>query len=125
MTSWVFWGLGIAGYIGLDIPYLTDDKAFLFFQGNEREGGWGFNYAMVIALGMTVASFVVSKVLGRRDEEEREDQSLNIGGVVVEDAPPPSATWTCECGRSNPSDNFNCATCGVEQPPLSSGRWET
>ena len=56
LTSWVFWGLGIAGYAGVSIPYLTDDGAFLFIQGNEREGGWGFNYSMVVALGMTVAA---------------------------------------------------------------------
>ena len=69
LASWAFWGLGIAGYIGLDIPYLTDEDAFLFLQGNAYEGGWGFNYAMVIALGMTVASFVVSKVQGGGDDK--------------------------------------------------------
>lgn len=127
LASWAFWGLGIAGYVGVDIPYLTDEDAFLFLQGNEREGGWGFNYAMVIAIGMTIDAFVVSKVLGGEDDDggERESQSLSVSGIVVEDGPPAPATWTCECGRTNPSDNFNCASCGAEQPPLSSGQWET
>lgn len=61
VASWIFWGLGIAGYIGLDLPYLTDDGAFLFLQGNRLEGGWGFNYAMVVALGLTVVGFFIPK----------------------------------------------------------------
>ena len=32
---------------------------------------------------------------------------------MLEESPPPAAMWTCECGRTNPSDNFNCPSCGA------------
>ena len=40
----------------------TDADAFVFLSGNSLEGGWGLNYAMVIALGLTVVSFLLRKV---------------------------------------------------------------
>ena len=58
LVSWGFWAIGIMGYIFLDIPYLTDDDAFLYVSGNEWQGGWGFNYAMVIAAGLSILSFI-------------------------------------------------------------------
>ena len=59
VLSWLFWGIGIAGYLGLSIPLLTSPDAFLYVQGSEAEGGWGFNYAMVIALVLTILGFVL------------------------------------------------------------------
>ena len=59
VLSWGFWAVAILGYIWLDIPYLTDGDAFLYVSGNEWEGGWGFNYAMVIAMGLSGLSFIL------------------------------------------------------------------
>ena len=59
MLSWAFWAIAILGYIWLDIPYLTDRDAVLYISGNEWEGGWGSNYAMLIALGLTGLSFIL------------------------------------------------------------------
>ncbi len=67
LTSGGFWALGIAGHLGVDVAYLTDADAFVFLSGNSLEGGWGLNYAMVIALGLTVVSFLLRKV-GREEE---------------------------------------------------------
>ena len=40
LASWAFWALGIAGYVGLEIPYLTDDDVFCFSRAIVlREGG--------------------------------------------------------------------------------------
>lgn len=59
LASWGFWALGIAGYAGVSVPMLTSPDAFLYVSGNELEGGWGFNYAMVIAAGLTAFGLVM------------------------------------------------------------------
>ena len=57
-VSSVFWGLGVAGCIGLNIPYLTDEDAFVFVQGNRLDGGWGFNYSMAVAFALSIVSIL-------------------------------------------------------------------
>lgn len=43
LASCVLWALSIAGYVGVSIPMLTSPDAILYIEGNELEGGWGFN----------------------------------------------------------------------------------
>ena len=91
------------------IPYLTANIA------------GPFDYALAYAIALAAVSWGL-KAAWRIEDAEEAKQPLETG---LEESPPPSARWTCGCGRSNPSDNFNCASCGAEQPSLSSGQWET
>ena len=71
LVSSVFWVLGVAGYIGLNIPYLTDEDAFVFVQGNRLDGGWGFNYSMAVAFALSIVSILawaVPKMWDARSE---------------------------------------------------------
>ena len=92
------------------IPYLTANIA------------GPFDYALAYAIGLSGVGWGLKAIFGIEDTEQAQ-QPLTIGGVVLEESLSPAAMWTCDCGRTNPSDNFNCAACGAEQPPLSSGRW--
>ena len=58
-ASWAFWLLGLFGYAGVAVPYLTSDDAFLYLRGNPAEGGWGFNYAMVVAVCLSLVSLLL------------------------------------------------------------------
>ena len=73
-----------------------------------------FDYALAYAIGLSAVGWGLKAVLGIEDPEEATPQSHHL----LEESPPPAARWTCVCGRSNPRTNFNCATCGTEQPPL-------
>ena len=97
------------------IPYLTANIP-----------GLPFDYAWGYAVVLGAASWGLQKMFGIEIDEEETTHRLDTGdgGIVVVDAPS-VATWTCECGRVNPADSFNCPVCGAEQPPLSSSRWET
>ena len=52
ISSWGFLLLGLLGYAGVvEVPYLTSADAFLYLGG-----GWRFNYAMLVAICLTLLS---------------------------------------------------------------------
>ncbi len=89
------------------VPYLTANIA------------GPFDYAWAYAIALYGVRWGLQKMVGIEDDEQTEP----VGGIVEVEAAPPAWTWACQCGRTNPADNFNCAACSAEQPPLSSSRW--